>query len=222
MLKTRFQSDSAIEAGIDEVGRGCLWGPLVAGAVIWLPEEEWSEEVRELTPQIKDSKKLSEKRRTTLAAQIQGAALDVGIGEVTPTEIDSLGMTRANQLAFSRALEALTVEPDRLLVDGIIPLQSVSQEQHTIIEGDAQYVPIAAASILAKVYRDTLVTEWCDTHTADADTYGLRTSKGYGTAIHRAAITQHGILPLHRRLFLRKILGENVYERPEEQCQIQD
>jgi ribonuclease HII len=222
MLKTRFQSDSAIEAGIDEVGRGCLWGPLVAGAVIWLPEEEWSEEIRELTPQIKDSKKLSEKRRTTLAAQIQGAALDVGIGEVSSVEIDSLGMTRANQLAFSRALGALTVEPDRLLVDGIISLHSVSQEQHTIIEGDAQYINIAAESILANVYRDTLVTNWCDANTVDADRYGLRTSKGYGTAIHRAAITQHGILPLHRRLFLRKILGQDVYERPEEQCQIYD
>ena len=124
MLKTRFTNDSKIEAGVDEVGRGCLWGPLVSGAVVWLPEEEWTEEIRELTPQIKDSKKLSEKRRTKLAAQIEGAALDVGIGRVEATEIDTIGMTRANQLAFERAVGSLTVEPERLLVDGILPLGS--------------------------------------------------------------------------------------------------
>jgi ribonuclease HII len=215
MLKTRFTGDTKIEAGVDEVGRGCLWGPLVSGAVVWLPEEEWTEEIRELAPQIKDSKKLSEKRRTKLAAEIHGAALDVGIGRVEAEEIDAIGMTRANQLAFERAVQSLTVEPERLLIDGILPLNSWTDEQHTIIEGDAQYVPIAAASIVAKVYRDTWVTEWCADNTATAETYGLASSKGYGTARHRGAVVDHGILKEHRRLFLRKIVGEHVYKVPE-------
>jgi ribonuclease HII len=215
MLKTRFTGDTKIEAGVDEVGRGCLWGPLVSGAVVWLPEEEWTEEIRELTPQIKDSKKLSEKRRTKLAAEIYGAALDVGIGRVEAEEIDAIGMTRANQLAFERAVQSLTVEPERLLIDGILPLGSWTDEQHTIVEGDAQYVPIAAASIVAKVYRDTWVTEWCAANTATAETYGLSSSKGYGTARHRGAVVDHGILKEHRRLFLRKIVGEHVYKVPE-------
>jgi ribonuclease HII len=214
MLKTRFTNDSKIEAGVDEVGRGCLWGPLVSGAVVWLPEEEWTEEIRELTLQIKDSKKLSAARRTKLAAQIEGAALDLGIGRVEATEIDALGMTKANQLAFERAVGSLTVEPERLLVDGILPLSSWADEQHTIIEGDAEYVPIAAASIVAKVYRDTWVEEWCAANTATAETYGLASSKGYGTARHRGAVVDHGILEQHRRLFLRKIVGEHVYQVP--------
>jgi len=214
MLKTRFSNDSKIEAGVDEVGRGCLWGPLVSGAVVWLPEEEWTEEIRELTPQIKDSKKLSEKRRTKLAAAIEGAALDVGIGRVEAVEIDAIGMTRANQLAFERAVGSLTVEPGRLLIDGILPLSSWTDEQHTIIEGDAEYVPIAAASIVAKVYRDSWVEEWCANNAATAASYGLKSSKGYGTAIHRQAVKDHGILSQHRRLFLRKIVGEHVYDAP--------
>jgi len=214
MLKTRYSNDSKIEAGVDEVGRGCLWGPLVSGAVVWLPEEEWTEEIRELTPQIKDSKKLSAKRRTKLAAAIEGAALDVGIGRVEATEIDAIGMTKANQLAFERAVASLSVEPERLLIDGILPLGSWTDEQHTIIEGDAEYIPIAAASIVAKVYRDSWVEEWCTTNAATAATYGLSSSKGYGTAIHRQAVKDHGILEQHRRLFLRKIVGEHVYETP--------
>ena len=214
MLKTRFSNDLKIEAGVDEVGRGCLWGPLVSGAVVWLPEEEWTEEIRELTPQIKDSKKLSEKRRTKLAAQIEGAALDVGIGRVEASEIDAIGMTKANQLAFERAVASLSVEPERLLIDGILPLNSWTDEQHTIIEGDAEYVPIAAASIVAKVNRDSWVEEWCAGNTTTAATYGLTSSKGYGTAIHRRAVVDHGILEQHRRLFLRKIVGEHIYEAP--------
>jgi ribonuclease HII len=214
MLKTRYSNDSKIEAGVDEVGRGCLWGPLVSGAVVWLPEEEWTEEIRELTPQIKDSKKLSAKRRTKLAAAIEGAALDVGIGRVEATEIDAIGMTKANQLAFERAVASLSVEPERLLIDGILPLGSWTEQQETIIEGDAEYLPIAAASIVAKVYRDSWVEEWCTAHAATAATYGLASSKGYGTAVHRQAVKDHGILEQHRRLFLRKIVGEHVYETP--------
>ncbi len=224
MLKTRFVKDNAIEAGIDEVGRGCLWGPLVAGAVLWPPEEEWTEELKTLSGQIKDSKKLSEKMRYKLASLIRDHAIDTGIGVVEPTEIDSLGMTRANQLAFYRAVKNLTVDPDRLLVDGIIELSKLdwTGEQHTIIEGDAQLIPIAAASILAKVHRDTWVETWCNGNPDTGDRYGFLKNKGYGTLVHRNALKTHGPHALHRRLFLRKILGDDIYRQPVQQCQIQD
>ena len=216
MLKTRYTTDSDIEVGIDEVGRGCLWGPLVTGAVIWLPEEEWTEDIREVAGRIKDSKKMTEKRRNEVAALIRTHALDCAIGVVEPEEIDELGMTRANQTAFARAVTGLTVPPNRLLVDGTIPLllDDWSEEQHTIIDGDALYLPIAAASIIAKVYRDTWVESWCKEHTDIATKYSLVSSKGYGTAAHRNGILTHGIHALHRRLFLRKILGEQIYKSP--------
>lgn len=229
MLKTRFLEDSILEAGIDEVGRGCLWGPLVTGAVLWPPEDEWTEEIRTVSAQIKDSKKLTEKKRSALAALIRDFAIDTAIGVVTAEEIDSLGMTRSNQLAFARAVQNLTVEPERLLVDGIVPLSSEDWkgEQHTIVEGDGKLIPIAAASILAKVYRDTWVTEWCKSNQEVAEQYGLISSKGYGTAVHREALKRFGPKALHRRLFLRKILGDEIYKPHENRrgiqgCQIQD
>ena len=223
MTKTRFRDDSEIEAGVDEVGRGCLWGPLVTAAVIWLPESEWTPEMQELASEIKDSKKLTEKRRTFLAGKIKDFALDFAYGVVEASEIDSLGMTRANQTAFARAVAGLTVPPDRLLVDGTIPLlyEDWQGEQHTLIDGDADYLPIAAASIIAKVYRDTWVEDWCAKNPSVASDYGLSSSKGYGTAIHRNAILTKGMLPLHRRLFLRKLLGEQVYQ-PTHQCLFKD
>jgi ribonuclease HII len=223
MLKTRFKGDLLIEAGVDEVGRGCLWGPLVTGAVIWLPEQEWTEEIREVTAQIKDSKMMTQKRRTKLAEIIKGCALDYAIGVVEASEIDELGMTRANQTAFARAVKDLSVQPDRLLVDGTIPLLSEDWdgEQHTIVDGDAEYVPIAAASILAKVYRDTWVESWCAEHTDISEKYSLNSSKGYGTAAHRNGLLTHGVHALHRRLFLRKILGEQIYQ-PSHQYRLTD
>jgi len=223
MLKTRYAADLAIEAGIDEVGRGCLWGPLVTGAVIWLPEDEWTEDIKALSAQIKDSKKMTEKKRNELAKLIRIHALDCGIGVVEPQEVDTMGMTRANQTAFARAVRDLTVPPDRLIVDGTIPLlvDDWSEEQHTIIDGDALYLPIAAASIIAKVYRDTWVESWCKEHMETATAYSLVSSKGYGTTAHRNGILTHGIHPLHRRLFLRKILGEQIY-KPSHQYNLVD
>ena len=224
MLKSRFLEDSILEAGIDEVGRGCLWGPLVACAVLWPPEKEWTEEVKVLSEQIKDSKKLSEKKRYKLAGLIRDYAIDTGVGVVEPNEIDTWGMTRANQMAFYRAVQNLAVEPERLLVDGIVALSHTDWkgEQHTIIEGDAHYIPIAAASILAKVYRDTWVETWCNSHPEIGDQYAFLKNKGYGTLIHRNAVKSHGPHELHRRLFLRKILGDTIYKQPSQQCQIQD
>lgn len=212
-LKIRHTQDTLIEVGVDEAGRGCLWGPLYAAAVIWPPEEEWLEEHREIAPQIKDSKKLSPKKRAKLAQAIRDLAMDTGIGVVTTSEIDSYGMSFANKLAFQRALDALLVPPDRLLLDGILPLDSEQltkrnlQQQYTIVDGDALYLPIAAASILAKEARDSFVLD-CVEKEPDLETkYSLRSSKGYGTEKHRKGILAHGKHSQHRNLFLRKLLG---------------
>ena len=215
-LQVRFKDDNQLEAGIDEAGRGCLWGPLYAAAVIWPPEDDWLEEHREIAPSIKDSKKVSAKKRKVLAEQIKGAAIDYGVGSVSPKEIDESGMTYANRLAFIRAIEALSLPVDRILVDGCLPLLQEQvetlkiSEQETIVEGDATYLPIAAASIIAKESRDAVVEEWVSKEPALQSDYNIGSCKGYGTEKHRKAIVEKGMHPQHRRLFLRKLLNVSV------------
>jgi ribonuclease HII len=218
MLKSRYLEDEKIEAGVDEAGRGCLWGPLVAGAVIWLPESEWSEELKEISKQIKDSKKISAKKRKILVEHIKNYAIDFGVGFVEASEIDSLGMSVANRLAFQRAVSALTITPDRLIIDGILSMNTDIQ-QHTEVEADGKYISVAAASILAKETHDDYVRKACTEDKTLQEKYDLASCKGYGTLKHRDGLKQHGKHPLHRRLFLRKLLGEQV-ER--EECLIMD
>jgi ribonuclease HII len=163
MLQIQHTADDGIEVGIDEAGRGCFWGSLYAGAVIWVPEAEMSEEQAAIAAQIKDSKKLSEKRRNVLSDAIKDLALAWGIGSVTAEEIDTLGMTKANQLAFTRALETLEIMPDRLIIDGTLSIydQPWSMiEQVVEPEADGKYVSVAAASILAKVAHDDWVHDY--------------------------------------------------------------
>ena len=205
MLKSRYCEDTEVEVGVDEAGRGCLWGPLMAAAVEWPAESTWSEELRAISAQIKDSKKLSAKRRAVLETAIKEHATAWSVGRVEASEIDSLGMTKANRLAFVRALEGLGKMPGRILVDGILPTNYGPIE---IVEpgGDATYLAIAAASILAKEGRDKVVKDLCEADPGLAK-YGLLSSKGYGTLAHRTAIKEHGMHLQHRRLFLRKLLG---------------
>lgn len=210
MLQVRHTQDSLIEVGIDEAGRGPLWGPLYAAAVIWVPEEEMSKEQLALAPLIKDSKKVSAKRRVALAEHIKNEALAWAVGSVTSEEIDALGMTKANQLAFERALEGLAVEPERIIIDGCLsiykpPWSMIPQVVEP--EADGKYLPVAAASILAKVEHDEWITQFCELNSNIAERYDLLSSKGYGTARHRAGILEFGPHELHRRLFLRKLLG---------------
>ena len=220
MLKTRYQDDQLIEMGIDEAGRGCLWGPIYAAAVIWAPEDEWTEEHREIAPQIKDSKKLSEKKRDYVATAIQSLALDYGVGSVSAQEIDQNGMSYANRLAFKRAIEASSILPDRVIVDGTLTIEKEwirekdITESLTIVDGDAKYIPIAAASILAKTAHDQWVKDYLATHGDLEEKYNLLSCKGYGTEKHRAGILQYGAEQEHRRLFLRKLLNQT--------CVIQD
>ena len=222
MLKVRFKDDLIQEIGIDEAGRGPLWGPMMAAAVILPNEETWTSAYRELANNIKDSKKISAKKRETISKKIKEFALGFGIGHVTPQEIDIWGATRANQTAFRRAIEDLykkIAEPNkiRILIDGILPLSTLNnfEEQETVIDGDATYLNIAAASILAKVEHDSWVINWCKENIADATKYDLVNCKGYGTAKHRNGILKYGYTDLHRRLYLRKLIPDIIVSRYE-------
>jgi ribonuclease HII len=202
--------DSKKEAGIDEAGRGCLWGPLMAAAVIWPDESTWTDEIRSISATIKDSKKVTAKRRAVLEEQIKQHAIAWAVGRVEAEEIDTLGMTRSNRLAFERALNGLPCQVERVLIDGILGIAPRENlEQIVEAKGDGTYLAIAAASILAKESRDRIVNEVCAA-TPELDTkYHLLSSKGYGTVKHREGIKTHGLEIGHRRLFLRKLLGLN-------------
>ena len=185
--------------GVDEAGRGPLAGPVVAAAVI-LPED-----ALQRCPQLavlNDSKKLSEKKREALFPLIQEKALAYGIGWASAQEIDEVNILQATFLAMKRAVEQLPLQPGWALVDGnrMPPLEIPGE---TVVKGDAQCASIAAASILAKVSRDRLLEEWDQLYPQ----YGFAKHKGYGTKAHYEAIQAHGILPIHRRSFLKN-LGE--------------
>ena len=204
-MKVTYSLGETVEMGLDEAGRGCFWGPLFAGAVIWPPEEEWTDDHREITPQIGDSKKLSEKKRDYLATAIRELAVDCGVGMVQASEIDEKGITWANREAFRRAKAVCSsgLEPELLLIDGVLGLPDDGIPYECIPGGDGLYIPIAAASILAKVGRDTWVTEWCTQATDVAERYDLLSNKGYGTAKHREGLKNHGYHAMHREQFIR-------------------
>lgn len=187
-------SDSQrLVAGVDEVGRGALFGPVVAAAVI-LPASA--------LPQlalagVKDSKQLSALRRLRLAQDIQGLALDWRIGYATSVEIDQINILQASLLAMKRAVLKLKVQPDICLVDGKQSLPNLPIPQQTMVKGDERSLQIAAASVVAKVWRDELVTRFA----AKYPNYDLVANKGYGTQRHRLALQQHGPSRLHRMSF---------------------
>ncbi len=222
MLKAQFTDTSdKPEVGIDEAGRGPLWGPLTAAAVVWPPEHDWRDRHRELAPKIQDSKKISAKKREKIAKEIQELATAVGVGFVMPEEIDTRGATWANQTAFRRAItniqeKGCSIGPEvRYLIDGVLPLADlkIGEEEQCIVDGDAKYISIAAASIVAKVEHDNWVTTWCKEHVAEAAKYDLLNCKGYGTKAHRDGILKHGYTDLHRRLYLRKLIPNIVVSR---------
>lgn len=209
MLKNRYKTDTKIECGIDEAGRGSLWGPLYAAAVVWPDESDWTEEIKSISAQIKDSKKLSAKKRDKLYNEIKKYAVAYGVGTVSHLEIDTWGMSRANRTAFTRALEALSVVPSRVLLDGCLSID-ISAELIVEPELDNKYICVAAASILAKVSRDNYVIDYVKQHTILDTKYDLSNNKGYGTAKHRSGIQKFGKDNSHRNLFLRKILNSTT------------
>ncbi|MFT5883837.1 MAG: ribonuclease HII [Arcticibacterium sp.] len=193
MLKPYFNID-AIEAGLDEAGRGCLAGPVVAAAVI-LPKDYDNIELN-------DSKQLGKAERARLAEIIKKNALAYAVGICSQTEIDEINILQASILAMHKSVDLLTLKPEHLLVDGnrFIPYLSIP---HTcIIKGDGKYQNIAAASILAKTYRDELM----ESYSIEFPQYGWETNAGYPTLKHRAAIKAHGSTYLHRMTF--KLLKE--------------
>lgn len=188
MLRSYYNAD-AVEAGLDEVGRGCLAGPVVAAAVI-LPRHYTH-------PVLNDSKQLSRAQRETLRLDIERDALAWAVAEVSPADIDQINILKASFLAMHRAVDALTVRPDHLIVDGnrFVPYPMIP---HTcIIKGDAHYLSIAAASVLAKVYRDILMEKLGAAFPA----YGWAQNVGYPTPVHRAALREFGPTPHHRMSF---------------------
>tara|TARA_Y100001968_G_C19180428_1_gene630102 strand:- start:87 stop:674 length:588 start_codon:yes stop_codon:yes gene_type:complete len=184
-------------AGVDEVGKGCLFGPVFAGAVI-LSEEN---ETTLLTQGLKDSKKLNHRQRHDLVPLIKKNSIAWSIGQASAREIDSIGIRIATEKAMLRALQKFSSPPDLILVDGILPIRLWPGKQKTQVRGESHFASIAAASVLAKEARDDLIKrlayEYID--------YGLEKNKGYGTAIHRKNLIKSGITKLHRKSFLSNL-----------------
>ncbi len=191
--KELFQRGYAAVAGVDEVGRGPLAGPVVCAAVI-MPLDE---EKRVLG--VDDSKKLSAKKREKIAEEIKKVALAYRIVEVSEEEIDRINILQATRLGMKRAVEELALPADFVLTDGNMTLD-ISLPQRSIVKGDALVYSIGAASILAKTYRDNLMKEYAESYPE----YGFERNAGYGTAEHIKAIRERGICAIHRKTFVTK------------------
>jgi ribonuclease HII len=193
MLASHYYTGK-VEAGCDEAGRGCLAGSVYAAAVIF-PEDYQNAELN-------DSKQLTDKRRKQLREIIEHDAIAWAIGVVTPDEIDKMNILNASILAMHRALDQLKVRPEAIIVDGnrFKPYQNLPHT--TIVKGDGKYLSIAAASILAKTYRDDYMDQLAQTYPQ----YDWLSNKGYPTKKHREAIRKYGITPFHRKTF--NMLGD--------------
>lgn len=193
MLKP-YQLEGIVEAGCDEAGRGCLAGDVYAAAVILPPDFK--------NDLLNDSKQLNESQRYQLREIIEREAVAWAVGIVTAEEIDKINILRASILAMHRAVEALKVRPEHLLIDGnkFTPYPGITH--NTVVKGDATYMSIAAASILAKTYRDDYMLRIAQEYPM----YDWQSNKGYPTAKHRAAIREYGTTPHHRMTF--NLLGE--------------
>lgn len=193
MLK-QYQREGVIEAGCDEAGRGCLAGDVYAAAVILPPD--FTNEL------LNDSKQLNESQRYQLREVIEQEAIAWAVGIVTAEEIDKINILRASILAMHRAVDALKVRPEHLLIDGnkFNPYPGITH--NTVVKGDATYMSIAAASILAKTYRDDYMLRIAKEYPM----YDWQSNKGYPTAKHREAIREYGTTPYHRMTF--NLLGE--------------
>lgn len=205
MLKSHFY-EGLTEAGCDEAGRGCLAGSVYAAAVILPPDYQ-----NEL---LNDSKQLTERRRYQLREQIERDAVSWAVGIVTPEEIDKINILNASILAMHRALDQLTVRPEAVIVDGnrFKPYRNLPHT--TIVKGDGKYLSIAAASVLAKTYRDDYMNALAEQYPQ----YDWRSNKGYPTKKHREAIKAFGVTSYHRKSY--NLLGDGQlsiqWEDPED------
>ena len=178
-----------IEAGVDEAGRGCLAGPVFAASVVWPPDLEY--------PQLNDSKKLTEKMRYQLRDIIQKHAIAWSVGYISNEEIDRVNILNATYMAMHAAIDTLSLKPTLLLIDGNRFLNHSAVPHVCIVKGDTKYLSIAAASILAKTYRDDMM----ETLHKQQPGYHWNKNKGYATQQHREALAQLGISPYHRKSF---------------------
>lgn len=203
MLELCFKS-GVLEAGCDEAGRGCLAGPVFASAVI-LPVDI-AERNSQLALQLNDSKQLTERRRNALRSIIEQEALAWAVVAVDNSEIDQINILRASITAMHRAIDNLKVRPENIIVDGnrFYPYQDIPHT--TIVKGDAKYMSIAAASILAKTHRDEFMLEVHKQYPQ----YAWDKNKGYPSKAHRLAIAQYGPTPYHRMSF--NLLGSTQME----------
>ncbi len=192
-----MEAKKLIIAGVDEVGKGCLFGPVFAGAVILSKENE----INLLSQGLKDSKKLSGKQRQKLVPLIKKNSIAWTIGQSSAREVDRIGIREATEKAMLRALEKFSSPPDLILVDGILPIRLWPGKQKTQVRGESHFASIAAASILAKESRDELIKRLARKYSL----YGLEKNKGYGTKIHRTNLIKVGATKLHRKSFLTRI-----------------
>lgn len=203
MLECKYHSDK-IEVGCDEAGRGCLAGSVYAAAVIF-PEGYSNDELN-------DSKQLTEKKRYKLREIVERDALAWAVGVVTPQEIDEINILNASILAMHRAIDQLNVRPEAVIVDGNRfktykdPVTGNALPHATIVKGDGKYLSIAAASILAKTYRDDYMNKLAEEYPQ----YDWKSNKGYPTRKHRTAIKEHGTTPYHRMSY--NLLGDGQLE----------
>lgn len=191
-LKSHFSDIETLECGCDEVGRGCIAGPVFAAAVI-LPYDYVNEDIN-------DSKQLSAAKRRQLRMTIEKDALAWAVGQVSEKEIDKINILRASFLAMDRAIQQLSLRPQLLLIDGNRFNNQTDIPYKTVVKGDATYLSIAAASILAKCYRDELMERLHEEYPM----YGWKDNKGYPTPYHQDAVLKYGNSPYHRRSFQLK------------------
>ncbi|MBP5664297.1 MAG: ribonuclease HII [Bacteroidales bacterium] len=191
-LKSHYSDTELLECGCDEVGRGCIAGPVFAAAVI-LPYNYENEEIN-------DSKQLTAAKRNQLRTMIERDALAWAVGQVSEKEIDKINILQASFLAMTRAVEQLSLKPQLLLIDGNRFVNRTDIAYKTVVKGDATYLSIAAASILAKCYRDELMERLHE----EFPQYGWKDNKGYPTPYHQEAVLKYGNSPYHRRSFQLK------------------
>jgi len=188
LLANFYQKDN-IEAGCDEAGRGCIAGTVCAAAVIMPPDYHHA--------QLNDSKKMSEKNRTILRKDIETHALDYAVAFVDNRTIDEINILKASILAMHQALDKLKIQPEHILVDGNRFFKYKEIPHTCFVKGDGRFVAIAAASVLAKTYRDELMSELHGKY----EIYNWKKNKGYPTKYHRQKIAEEGITPYHRKSF---------------------
>ncbi len=193
--------NDSLEVGIDEVGRGSIFGPVFSSVVVLTLEN--NNLLKKLG--VNDSKKLSSKKRKSLLPKILELSQDWGIGQSSASEIDKYGLRHATELSMIRAIYKLKLTPSKIYIDGSLPLRLWKGKQENLIKGDSKLTSIAAASILAKVKRDSLMIRLEEKYKG----YILHKNKGYGTRDHFLSINQLGITNMHRKSFIKKFDSSN-------------